>query len=398
MGLLDDGQEYLRRSGRNIGGLFDWLAGGASAGAEPTMALMRGDALDEPFLPTADSGGRIGAIASAVTNHAVPGTMPKGSLGTYGGIGSKTANKQLLGKAKAALRRGEDAEAVRQRTGWFQDPTGDWKYEISDHQAELRTADDGTLSLHHPELRRAYPDMVENLKIETLPATDDLGREHSTWGMYSHDDNTARINERLLKPTFNKPPAYDPVGVLMHELQHGVQRREGHSPGTAPWSDAITHLENTEYWPKRADLGDAIEKVRDERNFWFNKPENRNKSVADFDRQFPDWRERHDAAIKAWRDHPDIHDWRMDRYYSALGEVEARDTQNRLTLTPEQRRAAPPYRGEGIPQDQMWDMRDVLGRMPRKAADTPFQGLLTPEQKGMALSLLGLPFLPSDTQ
>ena len=395
MGLLDDGQEYLRRSGRNITGLLDWLGGGAEAGAEPLMALMRGDALDEPFLPTADSGGRIGAIASVATNHALPGTMPKGSLGTYGGIASKTANRQMLGKAKAAIKRGMTPEEARQKFGWFQDITGDWKYEISDHLAELRTADDGTLSLHHPELRRAYPDMVENLKIERLPAVDDLGREHSVWGSYSHDDNTAGINERLLKPTFNKPPAHDPVGVLMHELQHGVQREEGHSPGTAPWSDAITHLENTEYWPERARLGDELEKIRDERNSWFQRKGNEERTLDDYDRQFPDWRKRHDAAVKAWRDQPDVHDWRMFKYNSALGEVEARDTQSRLTLTPDQRRAAPPYRSQNIPFQQMWDMRDV--RLPRKAADEP-PGLLTPEQKGMIGSLLGIPFLPSDTQ
>ena len=81
MGLLDDGQEYLRRSGRNLGGLFDWLAGGAAAGAEPTMALLRGDALDQPLLPTADSGGRIGAIASAVGSTVMPVGAPAGALG-----------------------------------------------------------------------------------------------------------------------------------------------------------------------------------------------------------------------------------------------------------------------------------------------------------------------------
>lgn len=81
MGLLDDGQEYLRRSGRNLGGLFDWLSGGAQAGAEPTMALMRGDALDQPLLPTADSGGRIGAVASAVGSTAMPVKAPAGALG-----------------------------------------------------------------------------------------------------------------------------------------------------------------------------------------------------------------------------------------------------------------------------------------------------------------------------
>lgn len=93
MGLLDSDRpsllgpsfgEYLRRSGRNLAeapqGLLDWLAGGARMGAEPTLALMRGDALGEPLLPTATSGGRLGAIASAVTQQMIPGGAPAGAL------------------------------------------------------------------------------------------------------------------------------------------------------------------------------------------------------------------------------------------------------------------------------------------------------------------------------
>lgn len=84
-GLLGDVTEYLRRSGRNLsgmpGGVVDWLAGGARMGAEPTMALMRGDAIDQPFLPNASSGGRVGAIASALGSTLMPVGAPTGSLG-----------------------------------------------------------------------------------------------------------------------------------------------------------------------------------------------------------------------------------------------------------------------------------------------------------------------------
>jgi predicted GNAT family N-acyltransferase len=85
VGLLDDGQEYLRRSGRNLAaggeGLLQWLSGGAQAGAEPLMGLLRGDAIDQPFLPTSDSGGRVGAIASALGSTVMPVAAPTGALG-----------------------------------------------------------------------------------------------------------------------------------------------------------------------------------------------------------------------------------------------------------------------------------------------------------------------------
>jgi hypothetical protein len=85
MGLLDDAQEYARRSGRNLAaggeGLLQWLSGGAQAGAEPIMGLLRGDAADEPLLPTANSGGRIGAVASALGSTILPVGAPAGALG-----------------------------------------------------------------------------------------------------------------------------------------------------------------------------------------------------------------------------------------------------------------------------------------------------------------------------
>jgi hypothetical protein len=108
-GLLDDAQEYARRSGRNLTGLLDWLGGGAAAGAEPTMALMRGDALDQPFLPTADSGGRLGAVASAVGSTVMPAKAPAGALG---------AGPVMRG-TKAALDMSPGARAARAQAAGF---------------------------------------------------------------------------------------------------------------------------------------------------------------------------------------------------------------------------------------------------------------------------------------
>lgn len=101
-GLLDDVQEYARRSGRNLGGLLDWLGGGAQAGAEPTMALLRGDALDQPLLPTADSGGRIGAVASAVGSTLMPVAAPTGALGAGPVLRAADAALDMAPEARAA--------------------------------------------------------------------------------------------------------------------------------------------------------------------------------------------------------------------------------------------------------------------------------------------------------
>lgn len=100
-GMLGDGTksflEYLRRSGRNLaevpGGVTDWLAGGAKSGADPTLAMMRPGVADQPFLPTADSGGRLGMLASALTGPMMPMTVPKGGTVLGAGPVMRTAEK-----------------------------------------------------------------------------------------------------------------------------------------------------------------------------------------------------------------------------------------------------------------------------------------------------------------
>lgn len=83
-------------------GLLDWLAGGARAGAEPTLSLMRGDAINQPFLPNASSGGRIGAIASALGSTLMPVGAPTGALGAGPVMRAADAALDLSPEARAA--------------------------------------------------------------------------------------------------------------------------------------------------------------------------------------------------------------------------------------------------------------------------------------------------------
>lgn len=99
----------LAGAGSGAGHFVDWLAGGAQMGAEPTMALMRGDAADQPFLPTAESGGRFGAIASALTGPMMPVMAPKGALGAG----------PVFAAADKALDMSPEARAARAREMGF---------------------------------------------------------------------------------------------------------------------------------------------------------------------------------------------------------------------------------------------------------------------------------------
>jgi hypothetical protein len=80
-GMLGDGtKSFLEYMKKAPGAAVDWLAGGAQAGAQPTLAMMQPGAADQPFLPTADGGGRLGLLASALTAPMTPMAVPKGGM------------------------------------------------------------------------------------------------------------------------------------------------------------------------------------------------------------------------------------------------------------------------------------------------------------------------------
>jgi hypothetical protein len=353
MGLLDDGEEYLRRSGRNFGGLLDWLAGGARAGAEPTMALMRGDALGEPLLPTATSGGRIGAIASALTQPMVPGAAPAGALGVYGGRMAKTANLDKLAEAERLVASGADNEAVRAATGWFRGPEHQWRFEIPDNDAKLQFpsmdsmkqwAQSGEMSgkvgdyLNHPQLFDAYP------ALRDVDLSIDRGREPT--GMYRHSLNRVDMTAPADFGTSSQ-------SVLLHELQHGIQDRENFSQG----GNKVTAARE---FPEAARAeAEAFRAQRAARTAGYDEflsdiLEETDSLAAR--QQYADYLKERTGDLSA-RDWDDIG---SKLYRRLAGEVEARDVQARMNLTPQQRAAQAPYSSQGILPDQMLIRRGLL--------------------------------------
>ena len=197
-------------------------------------------------------GGRLtlykGASAPAVTHlggrltlyegaSAPPGLVakPGGEFNQFAGIYSKTANPNSLASATSRLQAGEDAELVRQETGWFKGPDDMWRYEIDDSTAELVASDTwakmkasvarGESSrshkladvLDHPHLFAAYPSLR---KARVRLSTDEKGG--------SYDPDTMNI-------TLGGKASLDEIrGTLLHEIQHAIQTKEGFARGGSP--------------------------------------------------------------------------------------------------------------------------------------------------------------------
>ena len=87
------------------------------------------------------------------------------SLNSFAGEKAITANVGKLDQAKAMLENGADEVEIWQKTGWFKDKDGAWKFEIGDSKARLNPnfKSGGWLGelLEHEGLFKAYPELKD---------------------------------------------------------------------------------------------------------------------------------------------------------------------------------------------------------------------------------------------
>jgi len=128
------------------------------------------------------------------------------SINSFAGEKAITANVGKLDQAKAMLEKGADEVEIWQKTGWFKDKDGAWKFEIGDNKARLNPdfQSGGKLGelLEHEELFKAYPELkdVRVVKIgdETpdgaaLSVKDAAQREKRGIYNVAYNDKTATL-------------------------------------------------------------------------------------------------------------------------------------------------------------------------------------------------------------
>lgn len=127
----------------------------------------------------------------------------------------------------------------RQNTGWFIGPDNKWRFEISDSEADFiqlpAPGEKLPLSrvLYHPELYELYQNIGEDIEVTTrVMPSHKLGSFNKQDGLLTLN---AQYRDALLR---NRPEDREMVetalGVLLHEVQHGVQGLEGFAVGGSP--------------------------------------------------------------------------------------------------------------------------------------------------------------------
>lgn len=280
---------------------------------------------------------------------------------SFAGEKARTADREKLDMAKKMEEEGKTRREIYDKTGWFRGADDKWRFEIDDSQMQYRYAGTRGISayLQNTELFEAYPELRDvTIKFEKL--------KNGVRGIYNKEENEITLDESLKE---------EPGTVLLHEIQHAIQKIEGHASGS-----------NREYWQRRIEEGfdarTAEEKAR-ERNLTKQMEELQRKNpefyqeMQELDSMVPtvprgriDWETLEQIE-------PDPIEWQLydqrkeqieekygeemvweyidlkyeldqsrkgsgrtafDLYYATAGEIEARDAEKRMNFTKEDRK------------------------------------------------------------
>jgi len=184
-------------------------------------------------------------IKSAIGNRGTYDPSNPDIRYSFAGESANTSDAMSLESAKERLAAGEDAEIVRQDTGWHRGVDGRMRFEINDSDAKLISEPSDpdvyadvwdeaaqrergvplSIVLDHPALFAAYP------RLRAMRVKVDSSNKNA--GMYSEDDRAI-----VVKDPYDYKGRYDELlSVLLHEIQHGIQAIEGFATGANPAVD-----------------------------------------------------------------------------------------------------------------------------------------------------------------
>ena len=280
----------------------------------------------------------------------------------------RTFRMDNLSVAKDMEKNKKKAKAIKMATGWERGADGKWRYEMPDAMIKdtmdvggghivKRYEDDmlwngGKLSdvIDAPELFKAYPHL-KDVRIETDAIMNDMPSN----GEYNAKTNTITIHADELKYMNS---------ILNHEIQHAIQSIEGFDRGGSP------RLVRGEIKKRLAEVTKQIRQLRAEGK------EDEAKAIVEKNR----------GLYNAYQANDDY-----NSYKSLAGEVEARNVQERMNMTPEERRKSLVESTEDVARkdqiflgvgDVSFSLRDMADGKESGAADMAedLKSLNTPDE------------------
>jgi hypothetical protein len=368
---------------------------GLTAEPQNRMAGLLGEGVGmaAPWALAAKAPEIAGGLLKGAENLAAPARLNK-QAGLFIGQNAKTWNSDAATKAKAMAESGVDPRQIWKETGTWKGPDGMWRQEIPDNTATLNKLSDSAVdymtgpgpatypakasqAINHKPLFDAYPDFksIDTSYSNTVPASGEMrlwnGKPTILFGAKHEGGKFA--NEAVSKST------------LTHELQHGIQAKEGFARGGSPENfgqqkdaelarDALSwanELKRKASEMKGADTSAIDMAVRKEyesigASDMIPKIEARQLAMQPYvmyPEKYPSGgvKDLHelvnlyglDKAVTPAKDY--------DLYKRLAGEAEARATQARIPLGATERRALFPLDSYDVPLDQLI-IRGLLGQ------------------------------------
>lgn len=287
-------------------------------------------------------------FTGALAGGSLLAPVPKNALRMFGGPSAKTANKPALKKAQEMELDGFSENEIIAQTGWFRGADNKWRFEIDDTEAsigrfptekQLNNRSSIKQTLTHDKLFEAYPELAD------IPLRPGYGGSFKGSFRPGADGEKDKI---LVGVLANKMTAYPALtagarqeakegmtSTLLHELQHAIQRRENFARGGNPGefvdeavkatdsipainkrlSEASREIEAAEKDVLKAvgvvETALAREKVNGLKEVYQSILEQKEEAVSKMDP--------------------------LGRYFNQAGEVEARNVQARIDMTPNER-------------------------------------------------------------
>jgi hypothetical protein len=291
----------------------------------------------------------------------------KDAVGIFGGRLMRTADPEKYALAERLEKAGKRPDDILRETGLAKGADREWKQEIDDSLAVLKTTKVSTRGvplsdiIDHPEFFEAYPD----LKRITVSKLD--SEAEAAGSKAQATSNGVQMSSKLTPEEFKS--------VLLHEVQHVVQYKERFALGDNPLNHMSPALikAKKEFTAMRSDAekelaelfgtdATGVEYMKDlVRNELVDAaypiPKKAVKTIEEMFNRYPEVKERVKNIVKSEQLLEEAEDKAWVKYHRAMGETEARNVQKRMDYPKEQRQSILPVLTEDEPRFLQDDAR-----------------------------------------
>lgn len=315
-------------------------------------------------------------------------------VGMFIGAGSKAFDKSMAFKATKMEKKGATPQEIWKETGTVRGPDGLWRQEISDAEAKFVTAPEmldkaallkQNIAENKQKIKESkeYPDLfpkdlsaAQKLLRQENDANKELVNQYTTNQKYTGVPAELAINHPELFKAYPElsnvtvkqgmyEPRYlgsfepksnilsvskegltrDPRSTALHEMQHAIQEQEGFAVGgnLSQMERLIADAKFRAYMLKESDEFKAADKAMQPiwDDYFAGKitKDDVTKLGEEVQRQYPIVKEWYSAQAAVDR----IGNDPLEAYKRLIGEAEARLTQTRKDLSPEQRKQYFPF-------------------------------------------------------